>query len=300
MPEMRHGSGNKRKELTMKSLVLSAMAFAALLSSTEAHDTWLLPDKFEVTPGAAVTLDLTSGMAFPKLESGPKPERVQEAKCRLAGQVLDFAQRIAAPNSLQLKGELPQAGVATLWVKLPSRTIELTPDEVEHYLEEVSAPESLRKQWTDMKEPRRWRESYTKHQKTFVRVGDPKADRSWSEPVGSFLEIVPEADPTSVKPGDEFPVRVLKDGKPLAAFALNAVGAGEEKGETKTNRRRRPRPFSAQQGGPVAAPRNRHSQGDRRRCRLGKRLRHPDAGSKKKVIHRRVPQACAVKATPRF
>jgi uncharacterized GH25 family protein len=221
------------KKLTMKFPIFSAVAFAALLSSTEAHDTWLLPDKFEVTPGTTVTLDLTSGMAFPKLESGPKPERVQEAKCRLAGQIIEVTQRIAAPNSLQLKGELAQAGVATLWVKLPSRTIDLTPDEVEHYLEEVSAPESLRKQWTEMKEPRRWRESYTKHQKTFVRVGDPMADGSWSEPVGTFLEIVPEADPTSVKPGDDFPVRVLKNGSPLAAFALNAVGAAEEKGETK-------------------------------------------------------------------
>lgn len=145
----------------------------------------------------------------------------------------EFTERIAAPDSLQLKGEVPQAGVAALWVKLPSRTIDLKPDEVEHYLEEVSAPESLRKQWTEMEEPRRWRESYTKHQKTFVRVGDPKADRSWSEPVGIFLEIVPETDPTAVKAGDDFPVRVLKGGSPLAGFALNAVSAGEEKGETK-------------------------------------------------------------------
>jgi len=217
----------------MRFTAFTAMAFAALLSSTEAHDTWLIPDKFEVAPGASVTLDLTSGMAFPKLESGPKPERVQEAKCRLAGQMIEFTQRIAAPHSLQLKGELPQAGVATLWVKLPSRTIELKPDEVEHYLEEISAPDSLRKQWTDMKEPRRWRESYTKHQKTFVRVGEAKADRSWSEPVGTLLEIVPEADPTAVRTGDDLPVRILKGGSPLAGFALNAVSAGEEKGETK-------------------------------------------------------------------
>lgn len=233
MPKVRHGSRKKMKGLTMKFFVFSAIAFAALLSSSEAHDTWLIPDKFEVAPGATVTLDLTSGMAFPKLESGPKPERVQEAKCRLARETIEFTQRIAAPHSLQLKGELPQAGVATLWVKLPSRAIDLKADEVEHYLEEVSAPESLRKQWMEMKEPRRWRESYTKHQKTFVRVGEPMADRSWSDPVGSFLEIIPAADPTTLKVGDDFPVRVLKEGKPFPGFSLNAVSAGEEKGETK-------------------------------------------------------------------
>ena len=207
--------------------MLSAFAASAL-----GHDTWLIPDKFEVAPGATVTLDLTSGMAFPKLESGPKPERVQEAKCRLAGKTIEFTQRIAAPNSLQLKGDLPQAGIATLWVKLPSRTIELKPDEVQHYLEEVSAPESLRKQWSEMK-PQRWRESYTKHPKTFVRVGDASSDQSWKEPVDMFLEIVPEQDPTRLRPNEEFAVRVLKDGKPFPDFALNAVSEGETKGETR-------------------------------------------------------------------
>jgi uncharacterized GH25 family protein len=36
-----------------------------------------------------------------------------------------------------------------------------------------------------------------------------------------------------VKAGDDFPVRVLKDGKPFAGFSLNAVSAGEPKGETR-------------------------------------------------------------------
>lgn len=68
---------------------------------------------------------------------------------------------------------------------------------------------------------------------TFVRVGDPKADRSWAEPVGMGLEIVPETDPTTLHEGDELPVRVLKNGAPYPEFSLNAVAAGEAKGETR-------------------------------------------------------------------
>jgi uncharacterized GH25 family protein len=83
-----------------------------------------------------------------------------------------------------------------------------------------------------MKE-QRWRESYTKHQKTFARVGDPASDRSWAEPVGTFLEIVPEKDPTALKAGDDLPVRVLKDGKPFGGFSLNAVNPAQPKGETR-------------------------------------------------------------------
>lgn len=48
-----------------------------------------------------------------------------------------------------------------------------------------------------------------------------------------FLEIVPEKDPTALKAGDDFPVRILKDGRHFAGFSLNAVSAGEAKGETR-------------------------------------------------------------------
>jgi len=212
--------------------IFSALLFAVSLPTTSAHDTWLIPDQFNLAPKSTVTLDMTSGMEFPKLDTGPKPERVQSATCRLAGKTFEITNKAAAPHSLQFKAELPEAGVATFWVKLPPRSIELKPEEVKEYLDEVDAPEALRKQWAEMKE-QRWRESYTKHQKTFARVGDPASDLSWAVPVGTFLEIVPEKDPTTLKAGDDFPVRVLKDGNPFAGFSLNAVNAGQPKGETR-------------------------------------------------------------------
>jgi uncharacterized GH25 family protein len=216
-----------------KFTIVSALMFAASLpAAVLAHDTWLIPDQFNLTPKSTVTLDMTSGMDFPKLDVGPKPERVPSLQCRLAGKAFDITEKSAGPNSLQFKAELADAGIATFWVKLPPRSIELKPEEVKEYLDEVDAPATLRKQWAEMKEPR-WRESYTKHPKTFARVGDPQSDRSWTEPVGMSLEIVPENDPTRLKAGDNFPVRVLKDGKPLAGFSLNAVSAGDPKGQTQ-------------------------------------------------------------------
>jgi uncharacterized GH25 family protein len=216
----------------MKKFTIFSVLALAWSTPARAHDTWLIPDQFNLAPKSTVTLDMTSGMEFPKLDVGPKPERVEGAKCRLAGKTFDITNKLAAPNSLQFKAELGNAGVATFWVKLPPRSIELTPDQVKEYLDEVDAPQALRQQWAEMKEPR-WRESYTKHPKTFARVGQPQSDRSWAEPVGTFLEIVPEKDPTALKAGDDFPVRVLKDGAPFAGFSLNSVSAGEPKGETR-------------------------------------------------------------------
>jgi len=214
-------------------LVSPLTACGILVASALAHDTWLIADHTSVALNATVTLDLTSGMAFPALDVAPKRERVGNASCRLAGRRFEVSDISTGLKSLQFKAKLSETGVATIWIRLPARTIELKPEQVKEYLDEVSAPDALRRQWAEMKEPKRWRESYTKHPKTFVRVGDPKSDQSWNEPVGMYLEIVPDNDPTALRAGDEFAVHVLKDGKPFSYFALNAVREGETKGETR-------------------------------------------------------------------
>ena len=217
----------------MVKLVASGLAFVQFAISALAHDTWLIPDRFRTGAGTTVTLDLTSGMSFPTLDVGPKRERIQAVVCRLAGRTFDLKDFEAGPNSLRIKAALPDSGVAALWVKSPPKEIELKADEVQHYLDEIDAPATVRQQWAEAKEPKRWRESYSKHSKPFVRVGDPKADTSWREPVGMFLEIVPEKDPTLLKAGDDFPVRVLKDGKPFPNFSLGIVAGGNTKGSIK-------------------------------------------------------------------
>lgn len=212
---------------------LAGLLFTFLLPRVFAHDTWLIADQMRVAPKATVTLDLTSGVEFPKLDVAPKPENVPNASCRLAGRTFDVPDKAAASQSLQFKTTFAEAGIAALWIKLPSRTLELKPEQVKMFNEEVNAPEALQKEYDDMPEPKRWRGTSTKHPKTFVRVGDAKSDGSWKEPVGLFLEIVPDKDPTVLRAGDDFPVRVLRDGAPFAGFPLNAVTAGDKEVESQ-------------------------------------------------------------------
>lgn len=236
----------------MKPMLLMVACLAALVivSSAHAHDTWLLPDHFETAPKSKVMLDLTSGMAFPALETGPKRARVQAAKCRLAGETFDIIEITEGPQSLRFVTEVPAPGIATFWVKFPPKEIELKPEQVHEYLEEIGASAALLKEWSEMKPPR-WRELYSKHQKTFVRVGTPTADdQSWKEPVGVALEIVPEQDPTALKAGGEFAVLVLKNGKPFPDFPLNAVAEGESKGETRKTDAEGRVSFSMKKAGP--------------------------------------------------
>jgi len=199
---------------------------AAAVGLVFAHDTWMASEGGTVSPGTVLTLDMTSGMSFPALDHAIDPERVGHAFYRLAGKTSEIGQRQKGEKSLRLTVPLDTAGIATVWVDLKPKMIELKPQEVEEYLDEIDVAETIRKAWRDSGDQRRWRELYTKHSKTFVRVGETN-DRSWGEPAGKALEFVPESDPTTLWVGDELPVRVMKNGAPLPGFSVGIVHAGD-------------------------------------------------------------------------
>lgn len=217
--------------MTRRFTVVLAAGLVSGAGAGLAHDTWLLPARFAVAPGASVSLDLTSAMRFPAPESSVQPDRIAGSEFRIAGRTRPLDVKGVRAEALELSAALPEQGVAALWVESRPRSLTLKPDQVEEYLNEVGAPETVRARW---KTTQSWRESYRKAAKTFVRVGEPGGDRSWEEPVGIALEIVPAKDPTTLRAGDELPVRVLHNGKPLSGFSLYAVAAGMAKAVMRT------------------------------------------------------------------
>ena len=214
--------------------LLPALLCATLSTVAFAHDTWLVAERSTIAPGSSVTLDLTSGMAFPALDYAIKPDRVARAFVRLAGKTSPVKNRKSAAHSLRFSAPLSEPGVATVWVELAPKSLDLKPAQVKEYLDEIGASPEIRRAYEAAPKPRRWREVYAKHAKTFVRVGDPKADRSWAEPAGMDLEIVPEKDPSTLRAGDDLPVRVIRQGKPAASFPVGLVREGDAHGTLKT------------------------------------------------------------------
>jgi nickel transport protein len=61
---------------------------------------------------------------------------------------------------------------------------------------------------------------------------------TFSKPLGLFLEIVPEKDPFALKPGEQLPLKVLLEGKPVEgmAVALGATDHSQSKNLPKTDK----------------------------------------------------------------
>jgi hypothetical protein len=165
-------------------------------------------------------------MDFPNPETAVGAERLVARSMRLNGTITPLEPLPRSGKTLQLATMASSPGLAALWIVTLPRTLDLTPDEVEHYLEEVGAWDTVGERWR-RSGARTWRETYTKVAKTFVTVGEPRAGTSWNEPVGTPLELVPARDPADLVDGGELTLRLLGNGKPVPDLAVGAMaGSG--------------------------------------------------------------------------
>jgi len=214
--------------MSTKRIAAVVTLFALLGTATlaAAHETWILPSSMRVSIGRPVALSLTSGMTFPSDQLAVAPDRVERSEVRLGNEIEPLPRPQAAPRALRYLWTPRAPGVATIAIELAPRSLELKSSQVKEYFDEIHASPAIVTQWDSVPAPRRWRESYTKHATSYVRVGSARPDSSWMSAMGLGLEIVPERNPTAITSGETLPVRVLLNGSPLARFSIGARHEG--------------------------------------------------------------------------
>jgi uncharacterized GH25 family protein len=212
---------------------LTTMLFL-LGGAASAHDTWLQGPKLPIASGSTVLFELTSGSSFPALDYAIEADRIEREGIRVGGLTQRFAGRSRGRSALRLQAPLAVEGVAVAFISLKPKALELKPAKVQEYLAEIGEWDRLGPEW-EGSGAKKWREVYRKHAKAFLRVGEALgAPSSWREPVGLELEIVPETDPTLLRPGDALRVVVLALGRPFAGFPL-AASDGRERHFLRTD-----------------------------------------------------------------
>jgi hypothetical protein len=202
-------------------------------SVTQAHETWLLPADFTPEPGQSIEFRMTSGMGFPDLGSGIDRRRVIESVLRQDGGSQALVPSGATEGALELSA-IPGPGLACAWVRLRPRVLEIAeaPD-VEHYLEEIGAPENVWNAWRRREAGAVWRESYSKLARTYLHgqlqgANPARIESCLRETSDARFEILPLADPTSLAVGTALELQVLFDGEPLAGQAIGLQREGAE------------------------------------------------------------------------
>ena len=196
----------------MRILVLAAFLVS---SPVLAHDFWIEPSAFTPTGGELVSLKLWVGEHL-----GGETLARNEAK------IASFSSRGSGLDApvIGIDGSDPagflrakaNGGVVVAYRSLRS-SVDLDPSKFQAYLDLEGLPKV-----------KAGREVFSRCAKSLIAVGG-RGDPTFMKPVGLTLELIPEADPYTLSPGDRLTVRLLYNDRPLAGALVMALDQADAK-----------------------------------------------------------------------
>jgi hypothetical protein len=193
-----------------------------------------MPRNFAPAAGESTSLVMTSGMAFPALNSGIDPSRIEAAMLLQGDDGYPLVPASTPEGALELTTVL-QPGPACAWVWLRPRILQMQASGVTHYLEEIGADTATWAAWEAQPEPKLWRESYRKLARSYLLgrgdgdtavKGAQSTEDCWNTASESRFDILPTADPSNLQAGSSLQVQVLFDGQPLAGQSVGLMAEG--------------------------------------------------------------------------
>ena len=201
---------------------VAAVVLLVVAGPAVGHDYWLMPETFTTAPGKEVAVTLHVGEHL-KSENEVRWQPAKTPKLDLvtAAGTTDLFRKDGDGSKPAVRLTVAKPGTAVLRMDRDWSRIELAADKFDAYLTEegLEAVRQARKDAGEADKP--GRERYCRCLKTVLQAGDVLDDTP-TKPVGQVLEIVPGVNPYKLKAGDDLPVRVLLDGKPLAGAAVTA------------------------------------------------------------------------------
>ncbi len=200
-----------------RAILASCLASLSAVGVLTAHDFWVQPSRYRVEPGTALGFRLFVGDHFRG-----------EPFARYASLIERFV--VAGPAgekpTLGLEGAEPagvarvdQPGLYVAGYRSRHSYAQLGAEKFESYLREEGLEwvSALRSDRGESGQP--VREAFSRCAKALIQVG-PVDQGAHDRQLGFRLELMAERNPYSLKPGDELPVQLLFEGKPLAGVLV--------------------------------------------------------------------------------
>jgi hypothetical protein len=201
------------------------MSPAVLLLSLLAHDLYLMPSTFRPQPKQAFTIAFHNGDDFPFSQTTPRLERMLNPRLLATGKSVPLTN--LRPDGLKMLADAKLAAPGTWIAALESKPngIELEPVSFKKYVEHEGLTHVLAYREKHNESAMAGRERYSKYVKSIFQSGELTAD--YKLRTGAIIEIVPEAHPYLLHPGDSFPIQVFFRNQPAADLQIEAAWLGQ-------------------------------------------------------------------------
>jgi hypothetical protein len=207
-----------------RTLLCTAALLLATSAAVYGHDLFLRAASFFPAPNSTARIRVLNG-TFSKSEGAVAWARVVDLSRVVAGTRarLDSASWSPRGDTTILSVPLQQPGTYLVGASLLPRTIRLTGEQFNEYLQSDGLPDVLeaRRAARELEKPAH--ERYAKHVKTLLQVGETRTD-DFATVLGYPAELVPLANPYAARVGSSLRVRALVDGVPVAGQVVIAGG----------------------------------------------------------------------------
>lgn len=222
----------------MKRIVSTLLVLSLLFSSVFAHEYWLEPESFFLKPGDRSDLRLFLGEGLKVEEEMPyRSSKTSIFRLHSFDGTFDLTRDMKDEAKPLFSFSAQKSGTYLLAMERNWSYITLEPDKFEEYLREDGMEYIIAEREKLGETSKKGNERYSRFIKALIQVGE-KRDKAFSRRTGMRFEIVPQANPYSLKVSDELSVQVLFEGKPLAdkvLFADNRDGESISKQRVVTN-----------------------------------------------------------------
>lgn len=223
----RSSGGSVRSHVVAPIIAGMLLVFASALA---AHDLFFRARSYFVDASADVEIMVLNG-TFDKSEGPVARDRVRDISVVApAGRTrLDTGAWHPSGDTTVLRLRTGEPGTYVVGASLLPRSLALSADDFNRYLESDGIPDVLEARRRDRELARPARERYSKHVKAILQVGDRQSGH-FDATLGYPAELTPLANPYTMAPGETLMVRATVDGEPVSD-QLVLVGGRDLKGQ---------------------------------------------------------------------
>lgn len=192
-----------------------------------AHDLYLMPASFYVTPGERIVVSINNGDSFPQSEVAPQVNRLQDTDLITPTAIYNMTSVGVNGKSVQGEVNIKAKGTLILAARTIPAYIDQEPGKFRDYLKQEGLTDILAQQQPEQLA----RERYSEYAKALIQ--SEASDEFSSHVVGFMIEIIPEKNPFTLHAGEELPIQVLVRGRPAADLQIEAARAQSGPAEVK-------------------------------------------------------------------